>query len=72
MSIKNLKAEQLPSSAEEGSLRGSRKSREASVARADGVVLVNHRLFFDQHHPGRSFQRWLRDIFLMSRPPLLS
>jgi hypothetical protein len=23
-------------------------------------------------HPVRSFQRWLRDIFLMSRPPLLT
>jgi hypothetical protein len=36
------------------------------------VVLIKRDLFVDQHHPGRSFQRLLRDIFLMSRPPLLS
>src|SRR5262245_21477453 len=27
--------------------------------------------FIASDHPVRSFQRWLRDIFLMSRPPLL-
>src|SRR2546428_13153240 len=64
----------LPSSAEEGWLRGLREYREATLARADGVVLVNNRTdSLDQHHPVRSVQRWLRDIFLdvASTPPLL-
>jgi hypothetical protein len=37
-----------------GWLRHEPKSRVASLAGADGVVLVNHRLFVDQHHPVRS------------------
>ena len=36
---------EFPSSAEEGWLRGSRKSCEATEARADGVVLVNNQTF---------------------------
>jgi hypothetical protein len=63
-------------------MRGQRKYREASLFRAAGVVAHNEcfetpsekrdfegRLVSD--HPVRSFQRWLRDIFLMSRLPLL-
>ena len=46
----------LPSSAEEGWLRGKEKSREATLARADGVVLVNRMIFFDQHHPSRRYR----------------
>jgi hypothetical protein len=34
-------------------------------------VLVNDRLFVDQHHPVCAAKRRLRDIVLRSRPPLL-
>ena len=55
-------------------MRGLRKYREATLVRADGVVLVNNRTdFLDQHHPVRSYQRWLRDSLLdvASTPPRL-
>ena len=47
---------QLPSSAEEGRLRGKEKSCEATLARADGVVLVTRTIFLDQHHPSRRYR----------------
>src|SRR6266705_4527211 len=58
-----------------------RKSREATLARADGVVLINQIHFVDQHHPVLNVSpyrahAWRRSIkggfaafFLMSRPP---
>jgi hypothetical protein len=60
----------------------SKKYREASLFRADGVVAhkssfktasfgTHFEAFIASDHPVRSFQRWLRDVFLMSRPPLL-
>src|SRR2546428_11380329 len=61
-----------------------RKSREATLARADGVVLINQIHFVDQHHPvlnvspyrahasRRSVKGGFATLLLMSRPPLLS
>ena len=33
-----------------------RKSCEATLARADGVVLVTRTIFLDQHHPSRRYR----------------
>jgi len=33
-----------------------RKSCEATLARADGVVLIKENDFVDQHHPGRRYR----------------
>jgi hypothetical protein len=44
----------FPSSAEEGQAVRIKKSREATLARADGVVLAKEIIIFDQHHPVRS------------------
>src|SRR5438552_19039727 len=42
---------QLPSSAEEGWLRGKEKSCEATLARADGVVLIRIMIFLTSTTP---------------------
>jgi len=42
--VNELEAGQLPSSAEEGWLRGQEKVAKPPLFRADGVVLVNYRL----------------------------
>src|SRR5262245_19023254 len=53
----------------------SRKYRAATSERAAGVVEKFHKIQcasrFVPNHPVRSYQRWLRDIRLRSRPPLL-
>src|SRR6266852_2360949 len=74
---------ELPSLAKEGWLRPLRKSGEASLVGADGVVRSSHRLseverttpFLDvslyrAHASRRAFQR-NGAIYLMARPPLL-
>src|SRR5678809_792128 len=51
------------------------KCREASLFRADGVVKEDANAFrniFVNRPPRPLHQRWLRNIFLMSRPPLLT
>jgi hypothetical protein len=61
-------------------MRGVKKSREASIARADGVVLVkrmdglwNQReSFLDQHHPVRSIKGGCAIFFdVAATPPQL-
>src|SRR5438034_11773195 len=50
---------ELPSSAEEGGLLGSRQYREASLARADGVVLVQLQTFSGPAPPRpRPTKKW--------------
>src|SRR5215469_14993628 len=53
----------------------SRKYRAATFERADGVVAKFEKIrcasWFVRNHPVRSHKRWLRSIFLRSRPPLL-
>jgi hypothetical protein len=54
-------------------MRGVKRRREATLARADGVVLAKSLIScsIDQHHPVRSIKDASRYFFLMSRPPLL-
>src|SRR5262249_26041354 len=49
----------------------SRKSRGASLARADGVVFNLNKILRNLITTPSAPQRRLRDILLMSRPPLL-
>jgi hypothetical protein len=57
-------------------MRGKEKCREASLFRADGVVKDDANSAFRNilvSRPPRPLQvKWLRTIFLMSRPPLLT
>src|SRR5205814_6687369 len=62
---------EIPSLAKEGWLRPLRKSGEASLAGADGVVRSSHRFIGSlTNHPVRALQR-NGTIYLMARPPLL-
>ena len=48
------------------------RSRGATFFRAGGVVMINHRLFIDQHHPVRSMKEASRRfINVASTPPQL-
>jgi hypothetical protein len=59
----------LLASPQGGVAASSKKFREATKADAAGVVL----LFFSIGKPPRPrYQRMLRDIFLLARPPLLA
>ena len=60
----------FPLLSEEGWLR-DQKSRAASLARADGVVFNPNKILSNLITTSSAPQRRLRDILLMSRPPLL-
>src|SRR5438067_13183859 len=68
----------IPLLTEEGWLRHQEKAGEAHLSAADGVVA--HNIMFQnafrnlscERPPRPLHQRWLRAIFLMSRPPLLT
>ena len=51
--------------------RSIEKVRSDLIPRRRGGAGQPPHILFDHHHPGRSFQRLLRDILLRSRPPLL-
>jgi hypothetical protein len=83
MNWTNRNEESIPLLAEEGRLRGQIKvakppcsaqtgaKRERASAKPKSGQFGGDVGFRRSDHPVRSFQRRLRDIFLMSRPPLL-
>jgi hypothetical protein len=70
---KKMCERKLPSSAEEGWLRESRKWHAATIERADGVVLVKKfDSVFEPTTRPRQIQGAFGPSFFMARPPLLS
>src|SRR5881396_3490854 len=62
---------ELPSLAKEGWLRPLRKSGEASLAGADGVVRSSHRLSEVERTTPSALFKGTGPFYLMARPPLL-
>src|SRR5437870_379463 len=67
----NVYEAKLPSLAKEGGRHQLNVPKAPYLARTGWFVQATKK-FLDQHHPVCAFQRWLRGIFLMAQPPLLS